>query len=228
MIVQSSEAVTLIGGADVRRPSLDRALNIAPRLVAADGGADAALALGLTPEAVIGDFDSLSDEARARLADDSLHPFADQDTTDFDKCLDNISAPLVIGVGFSGARLDHQLAAYNTMVRHAHQRCILLGTEELVLLAPPSLALDLPPGCPVSLFPLGAVEGVSDGLRWPISGLRFSPDGRVGTSNVATGPVDLSVTAPKMLVILPEHALEEAARALLDRPATWPAPVARG
>jgi thiamine pyrophosphokinase len=54
--------------------------------------------------------------------------------------------------------------------------------------------------------------------------VNFAPDGRVGTSNTATGPVDLSVTAPKMLVILPEAMMEEAARALLDAGARWPAP----
>lgn len=224
MIVHELEPITLIGGSLVNKPILDRAQSLAPHLVAADGGADAALALGMMPNAVIGDFDSLSDEARLQIPGHRLHEIPEQDSTDFDKCLRNISAPLIIGVGFSGARLDHQLAAYNTLVRHPHQRCILLGSEELVFLAPPSLQLDLGQGCPVSLFPMGAVEGISEGLRWPVGGLNFAPDGRVGTSNHATGPVTLSVTAPKMLVILPESVLEAAAAALLATVAAWPAP----
>jgi thiamine pyrophosphokinase len=224
MIVQASEPVTLIGGAEITKGRLDRARALGPRVVAADSGADAALELGVVPEAVIGDFDSLSAAARRRLPPDSLHPIAEQDTTDFDKCLRNIAAPLVIGIGFSGARLDHQLAAYNTLVRQPDRRCLLLGSEELVFLAPPALRLGLEPGCPVSLFPMAAVEAVSDGLFHPVGGVNFAPDGRVGTSNTATGPVDLSVTAPKMLVILPEAMMEEAARALLDAGARWPAP----
>jgi len=222
MIVNTTEPVTLIGGAEVDKSMLDRARAVAPRVIAADGGADAALINGAHPEAVIGDFDSLTDWARAQLPPSSLHHIPDQNSTDFDKCMANVVTPLIIGVGFSGARLDHQLAAYNTLVRFAHRRCILLGIEELVFLAPPELRLDLPEGCPVSLFPMGAVEGISDGLTYPIGGLNFAPDGRVGTSNTALGPVALSITAPKMLVILPQTMMEHAADALLSSRAVWP------
>lgn len=221
MIVNESEPVTLIGGAAVTRARLDRAMALAPRVVAADGGADAALGLGVEPCAVIGDFDSISDAARRRLPAAILHRIPDQDSTDFDKCMGNIRSPLVLGIGFSGDRLDHQLAAYNTLVRNPARRCVLLGEEELVFLAPPSLSLDLAEGTPVSLFPMGAVEGVSDGLNWPVGGLNFAPDGRIGTSNLATGPVHLTITAPKMLVILPEHTLETVVRTLLATTAIW-------
>jgi len=30
---------------------------------------------------------------------------------------------------------------------------------------------------------MAAVQGRSGGLRWPIDGLPFAPDGRIGTSN---------------------------------------------
>jgi len=221
VIVDSEETITLIGGAKLGKEVLDRAFALGPRIVAADGGADTALAHDITPEAVIGDFDSVSETAKASLPGDALHPIDDQDSTDFDKCLRNINAPLVIGVGFSGDRLDHQLACYNTLVRHPARRCILLGTEELVFLAPPSLRIPLDPGTPMSLFPMGAVEGVSDGLRWPIAGLNFAPDGRIGTSNTATGPVEIALTSPKMLVILPETTLEIVAAALSETVAQW-------
>ena len=221
MIVQQSQPMTLIGGADVDNQGLKRALALAPTLVAADGGADAALIEGLMPDAVIGDFDSLSESARQCIPEERQHRISDQDSTDLDKCLGNIQAPLIIGVGFSGARQDHQLAAYNSMVRHPAQRCILLGSDEIVFLCPPSLRLDLPAGTRLSLFPMGAVEGVSDGLQWPIAGLNFAPDGRVGTSNQTTGPVHLSLTAPKMLVILPDQVLEVAVAALQQNVASW-------
>lgn len=222
MIVNRSLPITLIGGAEITETRLRRALSIGPDVVAADSGADAALAHGVTPVAVIGDFDSLSDDARDRLPPETLHPIPDQHNTDFDKCIENVACPLIIGIGFSGARLDHQLAAYNTIVRNPHRRCILLGSEELVFLCPPSISIDLPPDTPASLFPMGAVEGISDGLRWPIKGLNFAPDGRVGTSNEATGPVSVSVTAPKMLFILPETCFEIAAAALLATAPSWP------
>ncbi|WP_294622459.1 thiamine diphosphokinase [uncultured Roseovarius sp.] len=224
MIVADDKPVTLIGGAEISKKMLNRAQSLGPLVVAADGGADAALYNGVVPDAVIGDFDSLTDWAREQLPQSALHCIPEQETTDFDKCLRNISAPLVVGVGFSGNRLDHQLAAYNTLVRHPNRPCLLLGLEELVFLCPPSIRLDLKSGTPVSLFPMGAVEGLSDGLRFAIDGVNFTPDGRVGTSNTATGPVEISVTSPKMLVILPQESFEQAAEALLAARSYWPAP----
>ncbi|WP_306151218.1 thiamine diphosphokinase [Roseovarius sp. MMSF_3281] len=224
MIVSHDKPVTLVGGAEISKKMLNRARSLGSLVVAADGGADAALENGVVPEAVIGDFDSLTDWARDQIPDNALHLISEQDTTDFDKCLGNINAPLVIGVGFSGNRLDHQLAAYNTLVRHPDRPCLLLGVEELVFLCPPSIRLDLESGTPVSLFPMGAVEGLSDGLKHPIDGLNFAPDGRVGTSNTALGPVEVSVTSPKMLVILPQESFEQAAQAVLTARSYWPAP----
>lgn len=221
MIVQQSRPVTLIGGADVNNQGLRRALALAPCVVAADGGADTALVEGIIPDAVIGDFDSISDSARNVIPEENLHPIREQDSTDFEKCLRNIQAPLVIGVGFSGARSDHHLACLNALVRHPSQRCVLLGEDDITFLCPPTLRLDLPVGTPLSLFPLGAVEGTSDGLRWPIAGLNFSPDGRIGTSNEVTGMVEISVTAPKMLVILPASNLDVVADSFQKTVSNW-------
>ncbi|MEM6587885.1 MAG: thiamine diphosphokinase [Pseudomonadota bacterium] len=213
--------VTLIGGGEVQPSDLALATDIAPTLIAADGGADRALALGHAPEAVIGDFDSLTDKARSALPGAALHYDPDQDSTDFDKALGAISAPLVIGVGFLGARLDHQMAAMNTLVRLPEKRCILLGAHEVVFLCPPSFRLDMAEGAPVSLFPMGAVEGVSDGLKWQIGGLHFAPDGRIGTSNMATGPIDITVTSPKMLLMLPRDVFPAAVETMQNTSSHW-------
>lgn len=221
MIVHCEATITLIGGATLESTVLERALALAPRAVAADSGADTALRYGVTPEAVIGDFDSITKATRKALPDSSLHRIPEQDSTDFDKCLRNINAPLVIGVGFTGDRQDHQLACMNTLVRYPDRPCVLLGRDELVFLCPPALRLDLTKGTRVSLFPLGAVEGVSDGLRWPIGGLNFAPDGLIGTSNEARGPLDIAVTSPKMLVILPSSTLTPVVGALLDGASNW-------
>lgn len=221
VIVHADEPVTLIGGGQTDAETLAQVLGLGPRLVAADGGATAALAAGHVPEAVIGDMDSLSPATRARLQADRILRIDEQDSTDFDKCLMAIRAPVVLGLGFTGPRLDHQMAAFNSLVRHYRQRCILVGPREIVMLAPPALRLDLEPGATVSLFPMGAVEAKSEGLHWPVGGLSFAPDGRVGTSNRATGPIWLAVTAPKMLLFLPRGVLGQLVATLLDRPYGW-------
>ena len=221
MIVHESDPITLVGGAGLSDQLFDQALQVAPLVVAADSGADRALAHGITPRAVIGDFDSISQAARAALPEAILHQMQDQDSTDFDKCLRSVTAPLILGVGFCGDRLAHQLAACNTLVRYPLQRCVLLGETDLVFLCPPAIHLPLDAGCRVSLFPMGAVEGLSDGLKWPLRGLNFAPDGQVGTSNAATGPVHLTITAPKMLVMLPVDRLNIVVTALAESAARW-------
>ncbi len=224
IIVESATAVTLVGGADITTDDLTVALRLAPVLVAADGGADTLLARGLRPAAVIGDMDSVSVAARTAFAD-VLYPVAEQDSTDFDKALRHIAAPLVIACGFSGGRLDHELAALHGMILRADRPCIVLGAESLTFLCPADITLDLAPGCVVSLFPMARARVASTGLRWPTDGICFAPGGRIGTSNAATtGMVTLRARTPAMLVILPRAALGAAVRALVA-PGTprWPA-----
>lgn len=215
-IVESSEGVTLVAGGAVTRRDLAAALRRAPRLVAADGGADRALAAGGRPEAVIGDLDSISDAARAVLGPERLFPIPEQMTTDFDKALRSIRAPFVLALGVAGGRIDHALAVLNVLVRNRSRVCLLVGRQDVVFHAPPRLRLRLRPGDRLSLFPMAAVTGESEGLRWPIGGLRFAPDGMIGTSNEVSGRVvDLAFDAPGMLVMLPRGRLDAALRALV-------------
>ncbi|MEN8841665.1 MAG: thiamine diphosphokinase [Octadecabacter sp.] len=222
-IVSSPSPITLIGGVKPASETLSKVLSMAPKVVAADGGADHAFAAGLTPEAVIGDMDSISGAARDAFQD-VLHPIAEQNSTDFDKALRHIDAPLVLGVGFSGARLDHELGSMTVLVRHPERRCILIGEETIVLLCPPQITLVLPLGSAVSLFPMAEVGCESEGLRWPTGGLRFVPDTLIGTLNKVDGTVALRPDAAKMLLILPRAALGATVQALLQDGERWPAP----
>lgn len=214
-IVQSTDGVTLAGGGPVSARDLALALARAPVAVAADSGADRLLRLGVTPQAVIGDMDSISDAARAAVPADSLYLVAEQVTTDFDKALRLIEAPLVLALGFAGARLDHGLAAMTTLITRAERTCILIGPKDLAFAAPPRLELELSPGEPLSLFPMAGVTGRSEGLEWPIDGIEFAPDGMIGTSNRVTARrVVLEFDRRGMLVLLPRRRLDAAIRAL--------------
>lgn len=214
-IVQSSQGITLAGGGPFGARDLGLCLSRAPVPVAADSGADRLLRHGVMPKAVIGDFDSISEGARARVPKARLHVVAEQETTDFDKALRLVDAPFILALGFAGARLDHGLAAFNTLIRHQNQRCILIGPQDICFAAPPELVLNMTPGDAVSLFPMAGVTGQSTGLEWPIAGLNFAPDGRIGTSNrAAAATVVLEFDAPGMLVILPRRRLDAAISAL--------------
>lgn len=209
--------MTLVGGGPLTGRDLAFARRRAPGIVAVDGGADRVLAAGLNPLAVIGDFDSISPAAQAALDPATLHPIAEQETTDFDKALRSVSAPFTLGVGFQGARLDHGLAVLNALVRRPERTCLLVGPADVIFHAPPRLSLQLVPGDRLSLFPLAPVTGASRGLHWPIDGLAFAPQGMIGTSNAVSAPqVDLEFSAPGMLVLLPRARLDAAIRALVS------------
>jgi thiamine pyrophosphokinase len=202
-IVETSRGVTVIGNGSVTRGQITLARGLAPVLVAADGGLRHGLRAGWMPKAVIGDMDSGS-RVLAGIPADRIHRIDDQDTTDFEKCLAAIRAPFLLALGVAGSRLDHTLASMSALVGHRGPPAFVLAGRDVILAAPRELSLDLPRGTRVSLFPMSAVGGRSSGLAWPIDGLEFSPSGRVGTSNRATGgPVRLAFDAPGMLVILP-------------------------
>lgn len=214
-IVQSQTGVTVIAGGPVLARDLRSARGLAPMVLAVDGGADRALALGVRPAAVIGDMDSISAGARAALGG-ALHVVAEQETTDFDKALRHIAAPFVLALGCLGGRVDHELAVLSVLVQRRDVPCVLIGREDVIFAAPPVLDVALQAGDRVSLFPMANVTGRSDGLEWPIAGLRFAPNGRVGTSNRATGPVRLEMDGPGMLVILPRTRLRVALNAFVS------------
>ncbi|WP_363241076.1 thiamine diphosphokinase [Limimaricola sp.] len=215
------EPVLLVGGAGVDSSALRELAVPGRKVVAADAGADAVLAAGLSPEAVIGDLDSISTKAADQLSD-RLHRVEEQVTTDFDKALRHVAAPLVIAAGFTGGRIDHELAVLHGLVCHPDRPCVVVGAETLVFLAPPSLELSLPEGSAFSLFPFGAVMAASEGLRWPTDGLAMAPDRAIGTSNAVCGPVRLRPDAPCLLVILPRSALPVVVAAM-PVAARWPA-----
>lgn len=182
--------------------------------MAADGGANACHALGLKPIAAIGDFDSLAPETRSNLPDTQFVHITEQDSTDFEKSLTTIVAPYILATGFTGNRLDHTLAVMSTLVQYSAKPVIVLGRDDIFFAAPKHIDLDLEPGTRVSLFPMTVVTGTSTGLEWPIDNLTLQPNGRIGTSNVAIGPVTLTFDTPGCLIILPRAALVSALRAL--------------
>ena len=224
VIVHDSRPVVLVGGAKVKKLLLRAAIVHGRKTVAADGAAEILVNRGILPDAVIGDFDSLPDTVRQGLPPERCHRIEEQDSTDFEKCLARIDAPLVIAVGFSGGRLDHQLAVLHAMMRLADRPCLLLGPRDVVFLAPPRLQIKLPTGSRVSLFPMAPVAARSKGLVWPIEGLDFAPGQQIGTSNRVIGrkhdrddvPVQITTDSPAMMVILPAARFDAACQALCD------------
>ncbi|MDA5093977.1 thiamine diphosphokinase [Aliiroseovarius sp. KMU-50] len=215
--LQQSDAITLVGGGTLSNSILSDCLRFAPRLAVADGAADVALDYGVMPEWVLGDLDSLSDDARGRIDPDRIIETPDQNKTDFHKALEWLNVPLVLGVGFMGGRLDHELACYNALVR-TPRRCVLVGEVDICFHVPRALSLSLPVGTRFSLFPMAEVKGHCSGLKWPVEGLTMAPWDCIGTSNeVVCKDIHLSFDRPGMLVILPRMYLGPVIAAVMEQ-----------
>jgi len=186
--------LVIVGGGRMEAALLHRLHAQGAAVIAADSGAHGCAAAGLLPEAIIGDLDSLDDPA-AWAARTRVLAFADQETTDFEKCLAATRAPVTIAMGMTGARFDHTLAALDAVARHARDRWIVLVDEvDIALAVSGSFSFAVEPGERVSVHPLGGVTFArSTGLRYPLDGLTLAPGVRTGTSNEAvTGAVTIS------------------------------------
>ena len=185
---------------------------------AADGGVHMALANHLDPRAVIGDMDSIGALDQLDPAIKLIHQIG-QDDTDFEKCLNLINAPLIIGFGFLGARHDHVLAALHTLASLVHSRpIILVGQDDVMMRVRGDCQFCLPIDTRLSLWPLGRQNFIqSQGLAWPVDGLTMEIGKQGGTSNrvIATKVKLKAGPGDGYLVILPADCLRPLLQAAL-------------
>ena len=178
--------VILVGGADADIEFLKRHAHLP--MVAADGGANQLRRNSLVPQSVIGDLDSVTDIEHWQSVSRVIE-VGEQDTTDFEKCLYLVDAPLFIAVGFSGNRLDHTLAALHVMQKlHQKKRVVLVSDDDAVCVCSETVEIGLPIGTRVSVYPLNRIVFTSSsGLLYPLDGLVMQPGEMIGTSNASSG-----------------------------------------
>ena len=190
-----NQRLLLIGGGEIT-PDWIQYFAPSAYIVAVDGGLATCLDAGVMPDALIGDLDSVEkahlDKARAHQVD--IHAISEQDTTDFEKALRHFTAAqtessdlpnhLVIGLGFLGKRFDHALASLHVLARYADRQIILLSPYDAVMLKTGSADFSVPVNTRFSIWPVEPVSFVrSDGLYWPLDGLRLATGHQIGTSN---------------------------------------------
>jgi thiamine pyrophosphokinase len=176
-------------------------------IIAADGGANAALASGVTPDVIIGDLDSISPTARQRFHRSSIIQVRRQDNTDLEKALDylrTVRMKKVTILGATGKRIDFTLG--NLAVLWNYTRFLDITVAGDGWYARPvgrRLALSVRKGTTVSLIPFGHCSGITlNGFRYPLRNGRMRV-GQIGVSNVAErSRCTVSVRRGKMLVIV--------------------------
>jgi thiamine pyrophosphokinase len=185
-------------------------------VVAADGGAQTAVAWGRYPDVVAGDLDSLDAGRRAALAAQGCafetYP-RDKDQTDTEIALllarNRGAAAIRVAGALGGPRFDHALA--NVMLLALPELTgadvALVGErhEVRLLRGPGAVQLAGWPGDVVTLLPLGSrTTGVTtEGLRYPLREGALALGRSRGVSNALTGDVaSITLRRGRLLVVL--------------------------
>ncbi len=183
-------------------------------VLAADGGADAALDAGLLPQALVGDLDSVTSATLGHLREagcEILDRAADQDSSDCEKALRELARRglrQVDVLGFQGDRLDHQLCGLHAFVAAAAAgfdlRLVLARADAWPLLGPRAVSFAGAPGQLCSVLPLTPCESVElQGVRWPLRQARLALGAALSCSNeLLGGPASLSLAAGAALLYL--------------------------
>jgi thiamine pyrophosphokinase len=162
-------------------------------LVAADGGLRHMRSLGLQPAAVLGDFDSISNDEFKQLVEEGVmvekHPIA-KDETDLELALIWVLAKGIKHiriVAAQGDRFDHTLGNLFLLMLPELADCDVRledGRNEVFLIRSKATVEGLP-GDRVSLLPLGKPSaGVTTrGLRFALFGETLQPERTRGISN---------------------------------------------
>jgi len=177
------------------------------RIIVADGAWVQARGMGLHPDVVIGDFDSVPPETRIRMGNrvQWVHR-PSQERCDLEKalqyCLEKAYLDVII-VGFSGGRIDHTFGNISLLLRYDQ-------SMELSLLTPHSdlffvrdqRRFRLPIGTTISLIPLANVHGVrTKGLKYALNHEDLILGIREGTSNeVISSSVQISIDSGILMV----------------------------
>jgi thiamine pyrophosphokinase len=182
-------------------------------VLAADGGASNAEALGLAVDRVVGDFDSLppaTRDALTRRGATLLPRPADKDETDLELALLDalhLGATQAVVVAATGGRLDMTLANVGLLLHPALRGLDIqfwIGKDTAFLLRPPGGEIPGSVGDGVSLIPLGGEAGgiATHGLAFPLAGETLTVGPARGVSNrVDRLPARIELASGALLVV---------------------------
>ena len=209
-------AIVVFGGGVADLVALSAAAGSADVVVAADSGASAALAAGVTVDIVVGDMDSIDGELLERIerggARIERHPTT-KDATDLELAIDAAiatGATRVEVIGGHGGRVDQSFANAFALAapRYAHleMHAVLDSARVSVVHGGGALTFVGAPGDVVSILPMhGDAHGIRTvGLEYPLRDETLSAGTTRGVSNVQTDrEVTVAVGVGTVVVVRP-------------------------
>lgn len=179
-------------------------------LLAADGGANHLGRIGLRPEAVIGDLDSISPRTRLAIGEERMVHRPDQDRTDLDKALgyafDELGLEEMRVIGATGGRLDHAVGNLGLLARLGlGERLVFDDGDHRILAVSGELTLEAEPGETWSFFTFDPTVLISlGGVKWLIEDTAIDLAGQPSISNEAVS-TRVAVRAEGGSVVVMRH-----------------------
>jgi thiamine pyrophosphokinase len=170
------------------------AIKNADFIICADGGARHMKALGITPDIMLGDFDSIQDKDRIFFENSHVRFICfpeKKDYTDTELCVRwavKNGATQITLMGVTGTRLDHTMANIFLLRMLAEKKipAKIMDTNNEIYLVTSKLMLQGCPGDIVSIIPAtDTVQGVTlKGFKYPLENAGLEMGTSRGISNV--------------------------------------------
>lgn len=204
--MNARKCVLLLLNGELCRPALvARAARRADLVVCADGGARHARTLGLVPDFIVGDMDSLPRPLPDSWKRTALRRDQDENRSDLDKAFDLIArlgCERVYVAGALGGSLDHELVNLSVLEkRGAKADLVVLGAGAARLLGPGRSVLGIKKGERFSLLAAPAARLSLSGARYPLKNQRLSRGSR-GLGNLSLGGTVLQVHQGRVWLVV--------------------------
>jgi thiamine pyrophosphokinase len=203
-------ALIIAHGEECSFSILGELLEWSPLVVVLDGAVHRVLELGIKIDVLLGDFDRNEDREhllKHQQPVELVHT-PDQNKTDLEKAIDYLierGAKAVNIVWATGKRADHSITNMTNIVRYKDQiNIVMLDDYSRIYRCPNSYTKWYTKGTPISLIPVGKVDGIStSGLKYNLNNETLTLGYRTGNSNeaVADGQIHIQYTHGDLLLM---------------------------
>ncbi|SHH09551.1 thiamine diphosphokinase [Tepidibacter thalassicus] len=166
-------------------------------IICADGASNHAYKMGIIPNMILGDLDSINEEVKKYFMNKKVkfNTFpSKKNKTDTEICIDyalNLGAKEVVLLGVIGSRMDHSLANINILYYLIKQgiKASIVNENNEIHITDNEIEVTGKQGDIISIIPLyNDVEGVTlKGLEYPLDNFYLKFSSSRGISNVMMG-----------------------------------------
>jgi thiamine pyrophosphokinase len=187
---EQEPALIIANGESCSFELMGELLEWSPLVVVLDSAIHRILELNIKVDVLLGDFDRDFDAEKIR---EQQYPIEivhtpDQDKTDLEKAFEYLikrGFPAVNVVWATGRRADHTITNITNIVRFREQlKIVILDDYSKIFLLPQNYEKWYPKGTPISLIPIGKVDGITTkNLKYSLDNESLTMGYRTGSSN---------------------------------------------